>query len=99
MIFVFLDSGKYTTNKQGNCLRLFALQAVSADAMRKVFDNPNDFEDKKTRLKQYCESNLTNSRNNELFSRNLVFCYFDSFFIYKHRHNLSFLRLSNANLA
>lgn len=57
------------------------MQAVSADALRKVFDNPNDFEDKKTRLRQYCESNLTNPRNNELFSRNLVFCYFDSFLI------------------
>lgn len=75
------------------------MQAVSADALRKVFDNPNDFEDKKTRLRQYCESNLTNPRNNELFSRKLVFFYFDSFFIYKHRHYLRSLRLSDANLA
>lgn len=80
IIVVFLsDSGKYTTNKQGNCLRLFSLQAVSADAMRKVFDNPDDFEEKKTRLKQYCKSNLTNPRNNELLSRKVVFCGFYTF--------------------
>lgn len=75
--FSFRFWEKYS--KQGNCLRLFSLQSVSADAMRKVFDNPDDFEDKKTRLKQYCKSNLTNPRNNELLSRKVVFCGFYTF--------------------
>lgn len=44
---LILDSGKYSDCNLGNCLRLFALQSVSAVAMRKVFDNlPGTFDDK-----------------------------------------------------
>lgn len=50
--FVFLGSGKYLADKQENCLRLFALQAIGADAMRKVFVNPADFEEKKNNFKK-----------------------------------------------
>lgn len=37
-----LDSDKFSTKEQGNCLRFFALQATSADTMRKVLDNLPD---------------------------------------------------------
>lgn len=52
-IYTTVDgSGKYLADKQENCLRLFALQAIGADAMRKVFVNPADFEEKKNNFKK-----------------------------------------------
>lgn len=46
------DSGMFSTSKQGNCLRFFELQSVSAEAMRIVLDKrmPDSFNDK---IKQY----------------------------------------------
>lgn len=44
-ISFFSDTDKFSTKEQGNCLRFFALQATSADTMRKVLDNlPDKFE-------------------------------------------------------
>lgn len=56
---MFLDCGKYSTEQEGNCLRFFALQTVSANAMRIAFDNmqPIQFEDKMKDFKQNCKSN------------------------------------------
>lgn len=51
------DSGNFSTKKQGNCLRFFALQTASAGALRTVFDNIADtFENKKTKFVKHCES-------------------------------------------
>lgn len=59
------DSGKYSAIKKGNCLRLFALQDVSANAMRKVFKDQSDFEEKKMEWKRNCEQK---SRNHSLLN-------------------------------
>lgn len=62
--FPILDSGKFSTSDQGNCLRLFALQSVSADAMRKVFKNESDFEEKLQKvLKSKKIKELKSSKN------------------------------------
>lgn len=51
---LILDSGKYSNCNLGNCLRLFALQDVSAEAMRNVFDNlPGTFKEKLNAYSQY----------------------------------------------
>lgn len=63
--FFFLVSGKYLIDKKENCLRLFALQSVGADAMRKVFVNPADFEAKKNNFKKSC------SKKNEMILKSL----------------------------
>lgn len=66
LLFV-LDSEKFSTSKQGNCLRLFELQSVSADAMRVVFNKLGPtFEEK---IKLYCKSSPKSTRKNDLLSR------------------------------
>lgn len=66
--FPFLGSGKFSTSNQGNSLRLFALQAVSADAMRKVFKNESDFKEKKEKL----QNDFKIQKINDLKSRKYV---------------------------
>lgn len=66
MIFLLIDSGTLSTSKQGNCLRLFELQSVSADAMRIVFDNmPDSFSDK---INKYLKSSRISKRDHNLLS-------------------------------
>lgn len=71
-----LDSGEYSTVGQGNCHRLFALQAVSAVALRTVFERlPGTFEDKVNQIKKNVHS-LPNYRwKTELIESNF-FIYF-----------------------
>lgn len=50
------ESGKFTTEKEGNCLRFFALQAVSLDALRIALNNrPGSFQTKWERFTNYCK--------------------------------------------
>lgn len=50
------ESGKFTTEKEGNCLRFFALQSVSLDALRIALDNrPESFQTKWERFTNYCK--------------------------------------------
>lgn len=60
VFFLFsLDSGMYSSEKQGNCLRYFALQSVCSDAMRKAFDNlSGTFAGKISKFKQHCSKNV-----------------------------------------
>lgn len=52
----FVDSGKYVTENEGNCLRFFALQAVGKVATRKILDSmPDTFERKWDRFEKYCK--------------------------------------------
>lgn len=75
---LILESGKYSNCNLGNCLRLFALQGVSAAAMRKVFDNlPGTFEDK---LETYSKYQSISKWKKEMvsggyiFNLNIIFC-------------------------
>lgn len=73
-IFLLIDSGTFSTSKQGNRLRLFELQSVSADAMRIVFDSmPRSFANK---IKEYCKSLPNFKKKNDLLSGIYAFFYF-----------------------
>lgn len=49
----YIDSGVLATEKEGNYFRFLALISISANAMRKAFDNlPYSFEDLLKRFKQ-----------------------------------------------
>lgn len=73
-IFLLIDSGTFSTSKQGNRLRLFELQSVSADAMRIVFDSmPRSFANK---IKEYCKSLRNFKKKNDLLSGIYAFFYF-----------------------
>lgn len=70
LLFV-LDSGKFSTSKQGNCLRLFELQSVSADAMRVVFNKLAQTLEEK--IKIFCAVTSNSNRKSELLSRIYAF--------------------------
>lgn len=73
-IFLLIDSGTFSTSKQGNRLRLFELQSVSADAMRIVFDSmPRSFANK---IKEYCKLLRNFKKKNDLLSGIYAFFYF-----------------------
>lgn len=73
-IFLLIDSGTFSTSKQGNRLRLFELQSVSADAMRIVFDSmPDSFANK---IKEYCNLFPNSKRTNDLLSG--IYAFFTS---------------------
>lgn len=73
-IFMFSfcsDSDK----KQGNCLRLFALLEVSAEALRITFDTqPESFEEKINQIMSILDKKTTKSA--ELFSRNTLYFFY-----------------------
>lgn len=79
---IFLDSEEYSTAGQSNCLRLFALQKVSAEALREVFQRlPGTFVAKINQLKQKCQSKPRKQWKKELLTCNcvvvvVVFCNF-----------------------
>lgn len=63
------DSEEYSTAGQSNCLRLFALQKVSAEALREVFQRlPGTFVAKVDQLKQKCRSSPPKQWKNELLT-------------------------------
>lgn len=67
MFSFYSDSEK----KQGNCLRLFALLNVSAEALRITFDKqPKSFEEKINQIMKKCKLDEKNIKSTELFSRN-----------------------------
>lgn len=71
-----LDSGEFSTTRQGNIIRLYALQAVSAKAMRKVINNPpNAFHKNIKDVKKLCKSkkNCDKTWAKEFLSSNYVF--------------------------
>lgn len=73
-IFLLIDSGMFSTSKQGNRLRLFELQSVSADAMRIVFDSmPGSFANK---IKTYCNLSPNSKRTKDLLSG--IYAFFTS---------------------
>lgn len=63
---LLIDSKMFSTSKQGNCLRFFELQSVSAEAMRIFLDKmmPYSFEDK---IKQYRRSRSQKSKKEKDF--------------------------------
>lgn len=74
---LILDSGKYSNCNLGNCLRLFALQGVSAEAMRKVFDNlPGTFKEKLNAYSQYQSISEWKEMisGGYIFNLNIIFC-------------------------
>lgn len=65
---LFLDSGDYSTEKEANLLRFFALQTVSANALRNYMNNQDGtFEEK---IKIYCQS--VSHESKDLRSRKYV---------------------------
>lgn len=75
---LILDSGKYSNCNLGNCLRLFALQGVSAEAMRKVFDNlPGTFQYKLDTYSKYQSISKWKKEmisGGYIFNLNIIFC-------------------------
>lgn len=87
---IFLESGKFTTEKEGNCLRFFALQSVSLDALRIALDNMSEsFQTKWQRFANYCkmkEKELLTSEFCKLVIRSRIFFYnSNEIFIYSER--------------
>lgn len=77
-----LDSGEFSTPRQGNVIRLYALQAVSAKAMRKVINNPpNAFQKNIKDVKKLCKSkkNCDKTWAKEFLSSNYVFFYLNRY--------------------
>lgn len=73
---IFLDSGEHSNIGQENCLRLYALQTVSAEALRKVFEDLHvNFEVNLNQLKDKCRLSK-NQRSREMLSRNYFCLYF-----------------------
>lgn len=64
------DCGEYSTEQEGNCLRFFALQTVSTNAMRIAFDKmmPAKFEDKIKEFKRHCKKHQKDKRIQEQLS-------------------------------
>lgn len=74
--FLVLDSGEFSTSGQGNIIRFYALQAVSAKVMRKVINNPpNAFRKKIEDVKKLCKSEKHCDKTwaKEFLSSNYVF--------------------------
>lgn len=68
---IFVDNcGEYSTEQEGNCLRFFALQTVSTNAMRIAFDMmmPAKCEEKIKEFKRYCKKHPKNKRIQEQLS-------------------------------
>lgn len=77
----------FSTSEQGNCLRFFELQSVSANAMRIFLDKMPDTFQKK--IEQYCKSHRIDSEEKKDFvSRMYAFFYFN---IIQYFFNLGFL--------
>lgn len=73
--FLLIDSGMFSTSKQGNCLRFFELQSVSAAVMRTVLDKmPGSFQGK---IKQYRESCRKSEKKKDFILRIYAFFYFN----------------------
>lgn len=74
---IFLESEKFTTEKEGHCLRFFALQSVSLDALGKALDNMSEsFQTKWQRFANYCkmkQKELLTSEFCKLVIRSLIF--------------------------
>lgn len=63
-----------TDKKQANCLRLFALLDVSAEALRITFDiEPGSFEEKINKIMKNCRKDKENNKRGELLSRNTFY--------------------------
>lgn len=74
--FWLIDSEMFSTSKQGNCLRFFELQSVSAAVMRTVFDKmPGSFEDK---IKRYRDSRQKSEKEKDGLLR--IYAFFTSIF-------------------
>lgn len=57
-----LDSDEFSNSGQGNVIRFYAVQAVSAKAMRKAINNlPNTFGENIKKVEKHCTM-LTNAR-------------------------------------
>lgn len=65
--FMFiLDSKRFASEKEGNCLRFFALQSVSTDAIRRVLDNvQGNFNNKWQAYIKWCNSNKGKIKTSE----------------------------------
>lgn len=72
--FLFTDTGKFSTSQQGNCLRLFELQTVSADALRILFNKVDGT--LKDKIERYCRSSPRSSWKKELLSRIYTYLFF-----------------------
>lgn len=74
-----LDSGEFSTSRQGNVIRLYALQAVSAKVMRKVINNlSNTFRENIEEVKKRCESNARHTWAKEFLSSNyVIYCIYE----------------------
>lgn len=73
-----LDSDEFSNSGQGNVIRFFAVQAVSAKAMRKAINNlPNTFGENIKQVKKHC-AKLTNASKTwarEFLSSNFLFLF------------------------
>lgn len=66
-----------TDKKQANCLRLFALLDVSAEALRITFDRePKSFEQKINKIMENCRKDKKNIKSGELLSRNTFYFFY-----------------------
>lgn len=75
-IFMFSFNSD-TDKKQANCLRLFALLDVSAEALRIIFDRePGSFEEKINKIMKKCRKDKKNIQSEELLSRNTFYFLF-----------------------
>lgn len=73
-----LDSDEFSTSGQGNVIRFYALQAVSAKAMRKAINNlPNTFGENIKKVKKHCTmlANASKPWAREFLSSNYVFVF------------------------
>lgn len=91
---LFIDSKMFSTSKQGNCLRFFELQSVSANAMRIFFDKmPDTFQEKidKYENKKEFDSRshrIDSEKKKDFVSRMYAFIYFN---IIQYFFNLGYL--------
>lgn len=66
-----------TDKQQANCLRLFALLDVSAEALRITFDRePKSFEQKINKIMENCRKDKKNIKSGELLSRNTLYFFY-----------------------
>lgn len=76
-LFILLDSGELLTSGQGNAIRFYALQAVSAKAMRTAINSlPYTFEQNIKKVKKQCISNARKPWAKQILSSNYTyFCF------------------------
>lgn len=87
-----LDTGKFSTETQGNYFRYIALQSLCADALRKTFDNlPDTFEEKLNKFKQKCHPLQKDSKLSKPLKRNVFKIYFFKPYIYNHVYITKYL--------